>query len=123
MKLRKMILPIVMCLAMTFTSLAAEPTYLGKYKVTYYCSCSKCNGKWGAIDGFGNPLVWGTIATDNSVIPMNTNLAIEGYPDTVFTVRDNGGGVNGDHIDMFVPVSHKEAYNMGVNYLDVWKFN
>lgn len=95
---------------------------LGSFKITYYCSCSKCNGKWGAIDGFGNPLVWGTVATDKRVIPMHTQLVIEGYEDTVFVARDTGGGVKGNHIDIFVPVSHKEALHMPQGQrLQVWK--
>lgn len=95
---------------------------LGSFKITYYCSCSKCNGKWGAIDGFGNPLVWGTVATDKRVIPMHTQLVIEGYEDTVFVARDTGGGVKGNHIDIFVPVSHKEALHMPQgSRLQVWK--
>ena len=95
---------------------------LGSFKITYYCPCSKCNGKWGAIDGFGNPLVWGTVATDKRVIPMHTQLVIEGYEDTVFVARDTGGGVKGNHIDIFVPVSHKEALHMPQGQrLQVWK--
>lgn len=95
---------------------------LGSFKITYYCSCSKCNGKWGAIDSFGNPLVWETVATDKRVIPMHTQLVIEGYEDTVFVARDTGGGVKGNHIDIFVPVSHKEALHMPQGQrLQVWK--
>lgn len=95
---------------------------LGYFKITYYCPCSKCNGKWGAIDGFGNPLVWGTVASDKSVIPMHTHLLIEGYEDTEFVVRDTGSGVRGKHIDIFVPVSHKEALNMPQGQkLQIWK--
>lgn len=87
-------------------------TYLGEFKLTYYDSCSKCNGKWGPIDGFGNPLEWGCVAVDPHVIPLHTKLVIDGY-DAVFEARDTGSGVDGRHIDVFVPVSHSEALKMG----------
>ena len=96
--------------------------YMGEFKMTYYCPCRKCNGKWGAIDSKGNPLVFGTIAVDPRVIPLGTQVVIDGY-DTVFTARDTGSGVHGNHIDMFVPVSHSEALAMPQGqHLKVWKY-
>lgn len=86
--------------------------FLSTCVLTYYCSCSRCNGKWGAIDSKGNPLEWGTVAVDPRKIPLGTKLVIDGY-DQIFTARDTGSGVNGWHIDVFVPVSHSEALRMG----------
>lgn len=86
-------------------------TYLGEFKLTYYCPCRKCNGG-PSIDRFGNPLEWGTIAVDPKVIPLHTKIVIDGY-DAVFTALDTGGKwVQGNHIDVFVPVSHSEALKM-----------
>ena len=85
---------------------------LGEYTITYYCACRKCNGKWGAVAGFGKPLKWGTVAVDKKVLPMHTRLVIDGF-DMVFEARDTGSGVKGKHIDVFVPVSHAEALRMG----------
>ena len=85
---------------------------LGDFTATWYCPCSKCNGKNGAIDGFGNPLKWGCVAVDPHIVPLRTKLMIEGYEDTIFEARDTGSGVDGKHIDIFIPVSHKEALNM-----------
>lgn len=85
--------------------------YIGEFKLTYYCACRKCNGGPG-IDRYGDPLVWGTVAVDPNVIPLQTQLVIDGY-DAVFTARDTGGKwVRGNHIDVFVPVSHSEALKM-----------
>lgn len=97
--------------------------YLGEFKLTYYCPCRKCNGSNGAIDRLGNPLVWGTVAVDPKVIPLGTQLVIDGY-DAVFTVRDTGGKwVQGNHIDIFVPVSHKEALAMCTEeHRKVWRW-
>ena len=99
----------------------SELSYLGEFTFTFYCSCRRCNGSWGAIDGFGNPLEWGCVAVDPSVIPLHTKLVVDGY-DTVFEARDTGSGVDGKHIDMYVPVSHAEALKMGQGKkIKVWK--
>lgn len=86
--------------------------YFGECTITYFCPCKRCNGKWGAIDSFGNPLKFGTVAVDTKVIPMHTHLVIDGY-DQIFEALDTGSGVKGNHIDVFVPVSHAEALKMG----------
>ena len=86
--------------------------YLGEFTITYYCPCKRCNGKWGAIDRYGNPLKFGTVAVDAKVIPMHAKIVVDGY-DQVFEALDTGSGVHGKHIDMFVPVSHSEALQMG----------
>lgn len=86
--------------------------YISEFTVTYYCPCKRCNGSWGAIDRFGNPLKWGTVAADPKVLPMHTKIVIDGY-DQVFEVLDTGNGVRGSHVDVFVPVSHSEALQMG----------
>lgn len=97
--------------------------YLGEFKLTYYCPCRKCNGSNGAIDRLGNPLVWGTVAVDPKVIPLGTQLVIDGY-DAIFTARDTGDEwVQGHHIDIFVPVSHKEALAMCTEeHRKVWRW-
>lgn len=96
--------------------------YLGEFTTTYFCACSKCNGKWGPIDGYGNPLEWGCVAVDPKVIPMRTKLVVDGY-DVIFEARDTGYGVNGKHIDIYVPVSHSEALRMGQGEKrKVWRY-
>lgn len=97
-------------------------SYLGEFRISFYCSCSRCNGRWGAIDGFGKPLKWGCVAVDPAVIPMHTKLVIDGY-DMVFEARDTGSGVDGRHIDMYVPVSHAEALAMpNGTKVKVWRY-
>lgn len=105
-----------------FLGIRPKYEYLGEFRLTYYCPCSKCNGNNKAIDRMGNPLVWGTVAVDPKVIPLGTKLVIDGY-DAVFTARDTGGNwVQGHHIDVYVPVSHKEALAMCVDEnRKVWK--
>lgn len=96
--------------------------YLGEFVCTTYCPCRKCNGHWGAIDGYGNPLVLGTVAVDPKVVPMQTHLIIDGY-DIEFVARDTGSGVNGKHVDIFMPVSHSEALRMDQgSKRKVWRY-
>ena len=96
--------------------------YLGEFNITHYCPCRKCNGKNAGLDGFGHPLEWGCVAVDPKVIPMHTRLVIDGY-DAVFEARDTGSGITGRDIDIFVPVSHSEALQMGQNVsMKVWKW-
>lgn len=99
-----------------------ELEYLGEFRLTAYCPCSRCNGKWGAIDRYGDPLIWGTIAVDPKVIPLQTKVVIDGL-DMVFTARDTGGKwVQGKHIDIFYPVSHSEAKKLCKDEkVKVWK--
>lgn len=97
-------------------------SYMGEFKISFYCSCRRCNGHWGAIDGFGHPLEWGCVAVDPAVIPLHTKLVIDGY-DAIFEARDTGSGVYGRHIDMFVPVSHAEALAMpNGTKVKVWEY-
>ena len=97
--------------------------YLGKFFTTYYCPCRACNGSNAGIDRFGNPLKWGTIAVDPKVIPLHTKLVVDGY-DAVFEALDVGGDwVQGNHIDIFVPVSHSEALAMCKDqWVKVWRW-
>lgn len=93
--------------------------YLGKYKITAYCSCSKCCGKSNGITSSGK------YATANHTIaapgnfPIGTKLKINGI---VYTVEDRGGAIKGKKIDMYVN-SHSEALRWGVRYLDVELLN
>ena len=72
--------------------------YLGKYKLTAYCGCKKCSGKWGR-----------TIAVDRRKIKLGTKVKIKGK---TYVAEDVGGGVKGKHIDVFFS-SHKQTMKFG----------
>lgn len=93
-------------------------------KATAYSSAASENGKWGAVDFFGNPLELGTIAVDPSVIPMGTKVLVTGHshdnlPKKAFvaTATDQGGAIKGNRIDIFIPGSQKSVRAFG--YQDV----
>jgi len=93
---------------------------LGEYKVTAYCSCEKCCGKW--ADGFttsGDKATEGiTIAADWSVLPEGTIIYIEGIGERV--VQDTGGAIKGKRLDLYFE-NHQDALNFGVQDLEVWE--
>ncbi|BFH13616.1 hypothetical protein J6TS7_06590 [Paenibacillus dendritiformis] len=106
-----------------------EMTYKKKVnmKATAYTAHASENGKWGAVDYFGNPLKLGTVAVDPKVIPLGTKLFITGYqfkhlPQGGFIAeaRDIGGAINGNKIDIFVPVSKQTGSTFGIQNVEVY---
>ena len=86
------------------------------YKVTAYCPCSKCCGKYAnGITARGTYAQAGkTIATDKK-FAFGTKLKINGK---VYTVEDRGGAIKGNRIDVYMN-THAEALAWGVRYLPV----
>jgi len=91
------------------------------WKVTYYCSCQRCCGKWS--DGHfasGRKVYNGGVAVN--WLKFNTKVKIDGK---VYTVEDRGAvryfGTKEKPIlavDVWLP-SHQEALNRGVEYKEV----
>lgn len=99
-------------------SIKKNSTALGNYKLTFYCPCEKCNGVAGAKTASGTtPTEGRTIAVDSSVIPLGSRVYIEGYG--VFIAEDTGGAIKNSKIDVFVS-SHDRAYELGVQYADIY---
>ena len=93
---------------------------LGQFKLTAYCPCYQCSEGWGRMTSSGHlAQARPTIATDPSVIPEGTKVEINGV---VYTAEDIGGGVRGNHIDIFYE-SHEECLQFGVRYAEVYKVN
>lgn len=93
-------------------------TYLGRFKITHYCTCNTCNGGWGNNTAYAGKIIPGqTIAVDPNVIAPLSWVYIEDYG--LRRAEDCGGGIKQYHIDMAVS-SHSEAYRLGVVYKDVW---
>ena len=57
-----------------------------------------------------------TIAVDPNVIPYGTKVMINGV---VYTAEDKGGGVKGNHIDIFYN-THGETQAQGTQYAEVF---
>lgn len=93
-------------------------SYLGNYKLTAYCNCSKCCGKWaGGNTASGTvPTVGRTVACNS--LPFGTKLNINGH---IYTVEDTGNMAD-NVIDIYFD-SHSSALQFGVQYADVYKVN
>ena len=102
---------------------------LGEFKLTAYCSCEKCCGKWALNrpkDENGKDIVYGSsgtilvagtsIAVDPSVIPYGSQVEINGH---TYTAQDTGGAIKGNRIDVYFD-NHQDALNFGVQYEEVF---
>ena len=111
------------------TNQVVKPVSLGNFKLTAYCSCSLCCGKWAynrPVDENGNEIVYGSIgerlkegysiAVDPSVIAYNSKVIIN---DKVYEAQDCGGAIKGNRIDVYFS-SHEDALNHGVKYAEVF---
>lgn len=87
-----------------------EPTSRGTFRITAYCLRG--------IMRDGTYTRGGSIAIDPRVIPLGSDVTIEGLPG-VYTARDTGGGVRGNWIDIWVP-TYNEAINWGVQYREIY---
>ncbi len=63
----------------------------------------------------------GIVAVDTDVIPMHSLIRIEGAGDLsgVYEVKDTGGAIKGNRIDIYVPTKH-EAYKFGKRNIKVF---
>lgn len=109
----------------TATSRASAPRTAGNtttaviggetYKITAYCSCSKCCGKSTGRTASGTRATAGRTVAASSKFAFGTQLNIGGH---VYTVEDRGGAIKGNRIDIYVG-SHAQALQWGVKYLPV----
>lgn len=94
----------------------------GIFRVTAYCSCEKCCGKWATINGggvtaSGTKVKEGrTIAVYKNQIPFGTKVHIEGMG--TYIAEDTGSAIKENCIDIYFD-SHEEALKFGVKYLNV----
>lgn len=96
-----------------------EKRYLGEFKITHYCPCSRCCGVGGGkITASGTrPTAGRTVGVNPRLIPYGTKLQIgktKGY-----VAEDTGGGIGWYHLDVFCN-SHQEALQKGVQHKKVY---
>lgn len=113
---------------------AEQLTSLGTFKLTHYCACEKCCGKWALsrpLDENGQPIVYTasgtvakqgrTIAVDTRVIPYGTEVLVR-YADgteQTFVAEDCGGAIKENRIDIYME-SHQAALTAGVKTAEVF---
>lgn len=98
-------------------SAVCNDVFLGEFTLTAYCPGRCCCGKWASgYTATGTLATEGrTIAVDPDVIPYGSRVTLI-WPDGTqhsYIAEDCGGGVNGNHIDVFFN-SHQAARVFGV---------
>ena len=124
MKLLKAILfalPAILCWQFAPAGAGVEPQIETVYRVTAYCPCRKCCGRYAdGITASGHKIQPGDrfCATDPN-LPFGTLLIVPGYNENrPVPVLDRGGAIKGERIDVFFD-THQEALEWGVKYLRV----
>lgn len=95
---------------------------LGQFKLTAYCACKTCCGKdpddpaYRITRSGTYATVGRTIAVDPDIIPLGTEVIINGH---TYIAEDTGSAINDKVIDIFFD-DHQDALNFGVQYADVY---
>ena len=94
------------------------------FKVTHYCGCSICCGKWSsgsedkAVGASGTNLkAYQSLAVDPKIIPLGTIL----YDHTgkQYIAEDTGSAIKGYKVDLFTG-NHQEALNLGIKEIELY---
>jgi 3D (Asp-Asp-Asp) domain-containing protein len=84
---------------------------------TAYCDCESCCGKW--ADGITASGVRAkpnhTIAVDRNIIPLGTEVIING---NTYVAEDTGSAIKGKRIDIYFD-SHSEALRFGRQTIEI----
>jgi 3D (Asp-Asp-Asp) domain-containing protein len=95
----------------------SKPTNTMTVVATAYCACSKCCGEW--ADGITASGVKAkpnhTIAVDRNIIPLGTEVIING---NTYVAEDTGGAIKGNRIDIYFD-SHSEALKFGRQTIEI----
>ncbi len=92
-----------------------------RMRVTAYCPCPKCCGKYSdGVTACGHKVrTADTFVAADRRYPFGTEMLIPGYSDDKrVKVLDRGGAIKGNRLDVFFD-SHRKARKWGVKYLPV----
>lgn len=91
----------------------------GEFRLTAYCNCEICCGKWSqyGLTASGTvPEEGRTIAVDKNVIALGETVWIDGTP---YIAEDTGSAIKGNRIDIYFD-SHQTAREFGVQYKEIF---
>ena len=103
-------------------SLLEKANKIEDVKVSHYCCCVKCCGKYDGITYSGVKATPGvTVAVDTSIIPLGSDVLVD-YGDGIinyYRADDTGSAIKGNELDLCVS-SHQDAINLGVRTATVY---
>ena len=124
-----MIKKIAAGLLLITTFFCMPSAYAGEFIATAYDLSPQSCGKYPGHPSYGitasghslKGKTWQdrTVSADLRILPLGTKINIKfpapyNYMDGIYTVRDTGGGVYGNHIDIFFgEYAHSEALRFG----------
>lgn len=90
---------------------------MGEYKLTWFCNCRRCCGRWA-----GGPCANGQMPAEGRTVacgslPLGTRILIAGQGE--YIVEDRG--VKGKHIDIYMN-NHSACLRNGVKYAGVFRW-
>ncbi len=90
--------------------------YGQRMRVTAYCPCSKCCGKWAdGVTASGHKIQPGDkFVAASKEFAFGTIVNVPGYGSV--PVLDRGGAIKGDRLDLYFD-THQAALNWGVQHL------
>ena len=89
--------------------------------MTAYCACPICCGKSDGITSSGAlAKEKHTIAVDPNVIPMGSQVHLEGLG--TFIAEDTGGAIKGNRIDVYME-DHNQALQFGIQETKAHLYN
>lgn len=114
--MRKRLLTLALVTLMIPVKANAKVIDFGEFKLTAYCPCYSCSEGYGRNTASEKlAMSEHTVAADLSVFNIGDKITINGNE---YHVEDCGGGVKGDHLDIFFD-THEEVEQFGVQYGDV----
>lgn len=101
-------------------------SYVGKFKSTFYCPGSCCNGSWAGQTAMGvTPTPGRTIAVDPSYIKLGSYVYLE-FTDArlmqyngIYRAEDTGGAIKGYRVDVLLG-SHSACNAAGVGSVNIY---
>lgn len=95
-----------------------ETEYIGEFETTAYCKCSECCGIWtdSPTKSGTTPKQGRTIAVDPNVIPLGTEVVIDG---NTYIAEDTGSAIVGNRIDIYFN-EHADALKYGRQMKEVY---
>jgi len=108
--------------ALTSKPSASGDSYTVRMRVTAYCPCKKCCGKYADNKTASGKTIWtngGHFVAAPRHLPFGAMLNIPGYNASLAVpVLDRGGAIKNNRLDVFF-FSHTEARKWGVRHLNV----